>query len=102
MSTQQPPRAFFTDGPDTAMKCTTCHVERDDSDFVSKTGTRTVRTCFRCRTHKKQQYTTRKQQASAELSPEDLLKELLSRYTAWWSKQPPEQQAQMRQAVGAQ
>ncbi len=83
------------------MRCTTCHVERDDSNFVSKSGGRTVRTCHRCRTIKKEQYAARKQHTSAELSPEQVLKDLLSRYTEWYSKQPSEQQALMRQAVGA-
>ena len=83
------------------MRCTTCHVERDDSEFVSKSGARPVRTCHRCRTIKKQQYAERKQHTSAELSPEQVLKDLLSRYTEWYSKQTPEQQALMRQAVGS-
>jgi hypothetical protein len=84
------------------MRCSTCHVDRGDDEFVSKLGTRKIRTCTRCRAHKRLKYTARKEQATADMTPEELLRGILSQFTEWYNKQPPEKQAVMHQAISAQ
>ena len=65
------------------MKCTMCCVVQKADQFVSKLGTRKVRTCLTCREQSKRAYNVRKVKAILSRPlPEGAMEELLAQLTS--------------------
>ena len=52
----------------TSKRCTTCHCMQADNQFFSKSGSKRVKTCLRCRTQHRASYSTRSRQITSTSS----------------------------------